>query len=244
MNSNYLLPVSVAAAIHGVLLFGFAKSPRVPAVTLDSRDVMVFPLPPKDLETVEIPEAGGEETKQKEAVITPPPMQPEPLVPQVDSAFTFIAPKIEPSVPGVITNIIPVGLRTGGGDGPDIETGPILPIYLDNSPRTRFQPAPHYPPAAKVAGLTGEVTVEFTVDEGGRVIDPQVVRSSDRMFEEPTLRAVSKWQFEPGRRAGRIVRFRMACPWCLTSTSETGRKQAAVAKARSPPPSFRITRWR
>jgi protein TonB len=32
------------------------------------------------------------------------------------------------------------------------------------------------------------------------------------MFEEPTLRAVAKWQFEPGRRDGRIVKFRMTVP--------------------------------
>ena len=48
--------------------------------------------------------------------------------------------------------------------------------------------------------------------EEAAAIDPRVVKSSDRMFEEPTLRAVAKWQFEPGRRAGRIVRFRMAVP--------------------------------
>ena len=87
-----------------------------------------------------------------------------------------------------------------------------MPDGLDNTPRTRFQPAPHYPPSARSTGLTGEVLVEFTVDESGRVLDPHIVRSSDRMFEEPSLRAVAKWQFEPGRSGGRIVRFRMAVP--------------------------------
>jgi protein TonB len=50
------------------------------------------------------------------------------------------------------------------------------------------------------------------VDERGRVIDPRIVRSSERVFEESTLRAISKWQFEPGRRQGKVVRFRMTVP--------------------------------
>jgi protein TonB len=38
------------------------------------------------------------------------------------------------------------------------------------------------------------------------------VRSSSHAFEEPTLRAIAKWRFEPGRRGGQIVRFRMQVP--------------------------------
>jgi protein TonB len=54
--------------------------------------------------------------------------------------------------------------------------------------------------------------VEFLVDESGRVNHPHVVSSSDRVFEEAAVRAVAKWQFEPGRRDGKIVRFRMTVP--------------------------------
>ena len=83
---------------------------------------------------------------------------------------------------------------------------------MDNPPRTRFQTAPIYPHVAKLAGMRGEVLVDFLVDDRGRVVDPRVVASSDRMFEEPTLKAVAKWQFEPGRRGGKIVSFRMRVP--------------------------------
>ncbi|MGH7959039.1 MAG: energy transducer TonB, partial [Opitutaceae bacterium] len=56
------------------------------------------------------------------------------------------------------------------------------------------------------------VHVDFMVDERGHVVDPRIVRSSNRLFEEPTLRAVSKWKFEPGRRHGKVVTFRMMVP--------------------------------
>jgi protein TonB len=38
------------------------------------------------------------------------------------------------------------------------------------------------------------------------------VRSSAQVFDEPTLRAVARWKFEPGRKDGRAVRFRMSVP--------------------------------
>lgn len=83
---------------------------------------------------------------------------------------------------------------------------------LDNPPRARLQASPMYPLEAKRTDREGTVLIEFTVDEGGMVLDPKVMSSTDRIFDEATLRAVAKWRFEPGRRAGRIVRFRMALP--------------------------------
>ncbi|MBE36925.1 MAG: hypothetical protein CMI16_15450 [Opitutaceae bacterium] len=41
---------------------------------------------------------------------------------------------------------------------------------------------------------------------------PYLINRTDRRFEEAALRAVSKWRFEPGRRHGRVVQFRMAVP--------------------------------
>jgi protein TonB len=137
--------------------------------------------------------------------------QPEPLVPVTGDEIFITPAKVNPNVsPGESAFAPEISLDPGSGPGGRI--GPVMPVELDNAPRTRFQAAPHYPLGAKTAGLTGEVLVEFIVDENGHVIDPHVRRSTDRVFEESTLRAVAKWQFEPGRRAGRIVRFRMAVP--------------------------------
>lgn len=44
------------------------------------------------------------------------------------------------------------------------------------------------------------------------VVNPFVVSSTDHRFEEASLRAVSKWRFEPGKHHGRVVRFRMSVP--------------------------------
>ena len=212
MNSNYVIPVAVAAAFHGVLLFGIPKSPPRLAAAQEVTKYVPFSIVEPEPEVVVTTESGGEKSEPKEPVALLPIVQPEPLAPVVDPVFPFTPPKIDPSAVRSDGPIIPTNLNPGGDASPGVGFGPVLPIDLDNSPRTRFQPAPHYPQSAKIAGLTGEVLVEFTVDENGRVLEPHVVRSSDRMFEEPSLRAVAKWQFEPGRSGGRIVRFRMAVP--------------------------------
>jgi len=83
---------------------------------------------------------------------------------------------------------------------------------LDNTPRTRYQPAPTYPTRAKMDGLTGTVEVSFVVNEFGEVRNVRVLTSSDPVFVEETLKAVARWRFEPGRKEGRPVAFRMRQP--------------------------------
>ena len=75
-----------------------------------------------------------------------------------------------------------------------------------------MQMAPDYPLAMKHGGIEGSVVVEFDVDRSGQVVGIRVLRSTHREFEEPTLRAVLKWRFEPGRRNGKAVPFRMQVP--------------------------------
>jgi TonB family protein len=54
--------------------------------------------------------------------------------------------------------------------------------------------------------------VEFLVDLEGRVYETSVLQATDSGFIDEALRAVGRWRFEPGRCAGRKVRFRMSVP--------------------------------
>jgi TonB family protein len=62
------------------------------------------------------------------------------------------------------------------------------------------------------SGETGSVMVEFEVDTLGRVIRAVAVRYTHREFVDPAVRAVLRWHFEPGKRHGKTVPFRMAVP--------------------------------
>jgi len=100
------------------------------------------------------------------------------------------------------------GIGEIGVSGPDI----FSIGKLDRAPRATVQLPPEYPYAMKHSGTNGSVLVEFDVNAEGRVVRAEAIRYSDREFAEPAVRAVKKWQFEPGRRHGKVVPFRMAVP--------------------------------
>lgn len=79
---------------------------------------------------------------------------------------------------------------------------------LDQKPRMSRAVSPDYPNKMFEAGITGNVTVEFVIDAAGKVTDARILRSSHPEFEAPTLTAVSKWQFDPGQKNGRLVNTR------------------------------------
>jgi len=82
---------------------------------------------------------------------------------------------------------------------------------LDQKPRVIYQPGPTLNSAARKKA-PGTVYILFIVDQRGRVENPVIQKSTDPVFEKPALAAVKQWKFEPGKRNGQAVRFRMRVP--------------------------------
>ena len=78
-------------------------------------------------------------------------------------------------------------------------------------PRAIYQQQPQLTAALRKQ-MPATVNILFTVDESGRVENPIVQSSSDPLFEAPVLAAIKQWKFEPGKRNGKPVRFRMRQP--------------------------------
>jgi protein TonB len=82
---------------------------------------------------------------------------------------------------------------------------------LDQKPRIVYQPSPVM--NARLRRKTpATVYILFVVDERGRVVEPRVQKSTDPLFDKPALSAVKRWKFEPGKRSGEPVQFRMRVP--------------------------------
>lgn len=212
MDSHYALPIAFAAALHGALLFGFNKSPRVSAPKLEEPEKVWYTpilLPPDDPEIIVSAEAASKPTGDPEVPSVP--ISPEPPAVVLPTDF-HLKPDPVTVDTSDITKIFQIPTIRRGEGGPAFDRNVISSVLLDNAPQARFQPAPAYPYEGKKEGLRGDVVVEFMVNESGVVIDPRIVRSSHRMFEDPSLRAVAKWKFVPGRRHGKIVPFRMSVP--------------------------------
>lgn len=213
MYSRFTVPVLVATALHALVLLGSNRSPHRPVVKppVEKSVVQAFVFPKEEPEEPVVmtdPEPAAQPKGVPEALR---PGQEEPPPNPLRDDFHLEPVRVPPSAN--VAKIVPgVAGDPMGSDAP--WTGrPVLDSrLLDNPPRTRVQSPPVYPHEARQSGLTGEVLVEFTVDEDGRVMSPRVVRSSQAMFEPATLTAVAKWRFEPGRKNGRAVRFRMMVP--------------------------------
>lgn len=98
----------------------------------------------------------------------------------------------------------------GGDDAANVDA--IFSIAdLDQKPRVIYQPGPALTAEIRKKA-PGTVHILFLVDERGSVVEPRVQQSTDPVFEKSALGAVKQWKFEPGKRAGKAVRFRMRVP--------------------------------
>jgi len=84
---------------------------------------------------------------------------------------------------------------------------------LDQKPRVIAQSSPVVPAALKKL-QSDNVTVQviFVVNQQGRVEEPKVRRSNNSAFDHVAINCVKSWKFEPGKRNGEPVRFRMMAP--------------------------------
>jgi protein TonB len=104
-----------------------------------------------------------------------------------------------------------VKLNTVVSDSKDVEA--LFSISdLDQQPRVIYQPGPILTKEVRQKA-PGTVYIIFVVDQQGRVENPIVQKASDPAFEKPAINAVKQWKFEPGKRNGQPVKFRMRVPF-------------------------------
>lgn len=84
---------------------------------------------------------------------------------------------------------------------------------VDRQPvRSRYV-QPRYPRTARRRGISGTVTIEFTVDAEGIVKDAQLSSNDgDESLADAALEAVRQWRFRPAVRDGKSVAVRLKQP--------------------------------
>jgi protein TonB len=220
MKKRFIIPALCALLFHAALLLGSRPVAKTVASGGDSGDTDFTPLPPIPDEPIEAvlwdPERDAPtESLRKGNTDVANPSSPD-RSPFVDdrSDFRTVSEPVVPTDKHATTVIDPgvIGVPEGVPDGLRLDGGVFNAANLDRVPRALAQIPPRYPAEARMKGLSGEVVVEFNVDESGNVSSVRVVRSTSREFDAAALAAVRKWRFEPGRRHGRIVRFSMVVP--------------------------------
>lgn len=213
LNRRFALPALCALGVHSGLFFAFPKSVVLTTAIAVPRPPVLENVPFERFEepslSKETPDEPISEAKIGEGI--PVSEIDIPSMPKPGAFVIDVAPRTEAA--DLIGDRIPVIGAPGGspfGDAFATAAPKILNVgNLDRTPEVRARPAPLYPPSARQEGLAGSVEVEFVVGPSGDVLRLRVLSSSDRRFEEPTLKALAKWRFEPGRKDGRAVAFRM-----------------------------------
>ena len=158
--------------------------------------------------------------------LPPPPPPPEPE-PEQEPEPEEEPPKLAEEAPPLDLSQLDLALNSSGagswvkgdfgvklnrirGKG-NAEDALVSLAELDQRPRVTYQPTPLITNAIR-RKAPGTVYVLFIVDAQGRVEKPIVQRSDDPVFEKAAVDAVKKWRFEPGKRNGKSVRFRMRVP--------------------------------
>jgi protein TonB len=218
MDRSLLASATIAAALHAAVLLGYrpASSDLPRAMVKPIIAVREFILP---TETTPPEESLAETPVPDSAPGALRPIIPEPTPTELPSTHEISFERPRYHLSDLPLDRIPLGPGGPGGVGDHPGMGPegiFNPRDLSNTPRVTVTARPIYPVEARQSGRTGEVVVEFIVDVNGYVHAPTVVRSSDRIFDDAAVRAVARWKFEPGRRDGRAVRFRMALPIVFT----------------------------
>jgi TonB family protein len=99
-------------------------------------------------------------------------------------------------------------LTQGPTQATDAATTTFFEYQVDKPVTPRTSIKPRYPAALKSAGVSGDVLVQFVVDEAGRV-DMRTfdsLRSSGPEFTAAVKEALPTWRFDPAIRQGRKVK--------------------------------------
>jgi protein TonB len=94
----------------------------------------------------------------------------------------------------------------------DKQATPMAAVVMA-TPRYNRNPPPAYPSIARKRGYEGTVILDVFVKTDGRVGELRVATSSShKLLDRSAVKAVKRWQFEPGKKADEIVAMWVKVP--------------------------------
>jgi protein TonB len=209
MSSVYKSPKGKNTRTVGVLL-GLAVSALIFLAIPLTQIFTEYTKVPSDIEAIEM------------AAPPPPPPEDEPPPPP-EPEEEEPPPELDTPPPPVSLEQLDMALDAGTGDSlsgdfalPTVDLKQnlgSLDIFdlsdVEKKPQPRKQTPPKFPMDATRRGLSGYAVAVFVVDEYGNVIDVDIPKSSDAIFEQPTITAIRTWKFSPGEKDGKAVKTRI-----------------------------------
>jgi periplasmic protein TonB len=160
---------------------------------------VLFPLPVAKEPAAEIPSAPPSADENKTGTTAPAYPQQEALLPDAGAAL--------PSLPSdEAAGTAASGVATASLIAPQLVAPQLVTQGGGN-------PLPPYPRAARRRGLEGRLVLRVTVTAEGKPRIVKVLESSGHaLLDDAAVRAVARWQFEPGRRGATPVQASIDLP--------------------------------
>lgn len=214
MRRDLIIGILLSVFIHGAVFFGdklIKFKPKPKPVEDAAPTLKLMQMPPLEPEEPEKVVSDDEPVKPLDLA---PPMLTD--VPQLATPDSFVQ-KMQPPPPPDMHPAVGVIVIPGNRDFSNFQGMRVFdPSMLDQVPVAKLQVRPQYPFEMRRAGIAGEVVVDFIVDPAGNVQNAYALKSSQHEFEAEAVKAVSKWKFKPGRKAGRDVPTHMQVPIVFT----------------------------
>lgn len=171
------------------------------------------PRPTPSLDFIRIEPEVSIRQKQRFKPLPPPPQKAPPAPPPLPATA-----RPAPELPKLAMRIPTPEPFTPG------DSGLFLGVFEPRQPAAEgdvipiVRIEPQYPREALIAGTTGWVKIEFTINEDGTVSDAEVVAAEPpRVFNRAALRAILRWKFKPrvveglatSRRASQVIEFQL-----------------------------------
>jgi protein TonB len=208
---KFYFPREIASLILGIIItFGLflvlpilqiITEPPSKDLTIRMADTVNIPPPP--------PPPPAEEPEEPEPEEVPPPL----VVDTQPLDLSQLELALNPGDGGFGGSEFEIDISNVAGKSEDVNA--IFSLSdLDQKPRAVFKPMPIIPKneVNKRGYQGGTVYVLFVVNEQGRTENLKIQKSFNTKFNNSALSAVKKWKFEPGKRKGKPVKFRMRQP--------------------------------
>ena len=205
-----MFAILFSLSLHGVVFLGF-NDPVAPLkkVVVKDEPFMQMTMPELEKDEVDPVESLGDEQMEDTPTIAVPMLADLPSIVPVDAFVQQLdfTPALPANLDSVSLVAIPVNIARGGGGAEKL--GRIFNISeLDRQPQPIVQQSPVFPPELKREYQEADVEMGFIINTKGEVLAPYVIKSANSRFEEAAIRAILKWKFRPGYRAGRPVNTR------------------------------------
>jgi TonB family protein len=89
-------------------------------------------------------------------------------------------------------------------------------------PQVKKQVSPHYPEVLKRAGIEGEVYLQVTINEQGKVEKVKTLKTTHQDLVEAAVDAVKQWEFAPATKDGKPIRAEVTIPFKFKLAEKSG----------------------